>query len=364
MNGALVAAAVFGAAIIVMCECIREGFTFATDACDAINKDGHVYQNSPRLQELCERAETINPSETCLVDCDVRSLCGDPSVGLCRQQANQSPLLCQVTSDYYGSHPDNRDLPEVYRLRRGTCLSVSSDGEVIDNRALRTAAMRFPDEVATVGSSLGHASRLQGSWSMTFEDTPGTDGEHPLPLVNQDYIVEATERARRQGVAAQIPSAVLHESCVSPGGRDTSFITEPVPLQQRIDRAREHENQPPTLHVTARFTLPETTSVTIAGLEYSTQVPGQPDRFSQLSGKKLSVRTDVWLMVSLSPKTSEVTEVREVIKGSDGKTHVTRVRTGGGVKVLGEGTAFVSYTGEPPRLWVGMRDAADDETLI
>eukprot|EP00873_Tetraselmis_striata_P043837 jgi/Tetstr1/464101/TSEL_008906.t1 len=203
-----------------------EGFAFASDACDAINKEGRVYQSSPRLRELCERADSINPSRTCLVDCDVNKLCGDPSVGLCRR-ARASPLLCQVTADYYGPHPDNGDLPEVYRVRRGTCLAFAADGEAVENSALRAAMLRFPDELAIVGSDIGHASRVQSSWSVTFSNRRGDDGQMQLPLVDPQYAVEATARARARGVAASIPTAVLHESCVSPGGRDTSFRTEP-----------------------------------------------------------------------------------------------------------------------------------------
>ena len=364
-TGGPLLAALFGAAVLIMCECVKEGFAFAVDACDAINKDGHVYKSSPRLQELCERAESINPSRTCLVECDVPTLCGDPSVGLCRR-SRTSPLLCRVTADYYGSHPENGDLPEVYRVRRGTCLVVSADGEAVADRRLKAALLRFPDEVAMVGSGLAHASRLQSSWSVTFSDAVGDDGQLPLPLIGPDYAVEATKEARRRGVAARIPTAVLHESCVSPGGRDTSFKTEPVPLQQRLARARDHENQPRVLHVTARFALPDSTSVTLAGMTYAASSPGQQERFSPVSGKKLSVRTDVWIMLAVSPKANSVTEIREVLKGSDGSTHVTRVRTGDSIKPLsgGDGGPVVSYAGQPPELWLGMRDAAGDVTLF
>lgn len=361
----IVFAAALGAASMVLCECAKEGFRgFAEDACDALNKDSAVYQSSPRLQALCDRAGGINPTRTCLVDCDVRELCGDPSVGLCRQP-RASPVQCRITADYYGSHPENRDLPDVYRVRRGTCLSAAADGEAIADRRLLLAMLRFPDELAIVGSGLGHASRLQGSWSVTFSNLRGDDGQMGLPLVEPDYAVEATAEARRRGVAARIPTAVLHESCVSPGGRDTSFMTEPVPLQQRLVRARDHENQPPTLHVTARFALPDTASMSVAGIAYRAFVPGQPEQHSPVSGKKLSVRTEVWLMVAVSPKTDAVTELREVLKGSDGVTHITRVRTGAPLRSMSgaSGEAFVSYTGEPPALWVGMRDAAGDVTL-
>ncbi len=358
MRDALALALFLGAAFLVLTRCAREGFAFAVKACDSINKESEVYLSSPRLQELCERAETINPSQVCLVDCDVSKLCGNPGVGYCRKPRT-SPLLCQVTPEYYGVHPDNNDLPEVYRVLRGTCLHVSSESGVIDNRALREAVLRFPDEISVVGSSLGYTSSFKSSWSMTFTDARGHSGEHALPLIESGYIVEATKRARKLGVAARVPTALLHESSVSPGGRDTSFLTEPGPLRERLVRAKEHENQPSTLHVTARFSLPDTVSATIAGLTYSARVPGQSDTLSPVSGKKLSVRTEVWLMVALSPKTDGVLEVREVLRGSDGLTHVSRVRTGGSQR-----SGEFRYDGEPPRMWIGMRDAGLDLTLL
>lgn len=365
-TSALTVGAVLGASILLVCAFSRhrEGFGFASDVCDSINKESGVYRGAPRLQELCSSAKDINPSRTCLVDCDVDKLCGDPSVGLCRR-AKGSPLLCKVTADYYGSHPDNADLPDVYRVRRGTCIVFSADGEPVADGALERAMMRFPDEVAIVGSRLSHASRMQSNYSVTFSDNRGGDGRGALPAVEPDYAVHATAEARRQGVAARIPTAVLHESCVSPGGHDTSFKTDPAAIQQRIIRAKDHENQPPILHVTARFSLPETASATIAGVNYTALLPGQQDKVSEVSGKKLSLQTEVWIMVAVSPKTGSVTEAREVLKGSDGFTHVTRVRTGEAVEGMGWGDGdLVSYTGQPPDLWVGMRDAATDVTLF
>lgn len=359
------AAAVLVATAVLACTATgRERFTFAKSACDAIDPESEVYRSSPQLQELCARAETINPNASCLVDCDVASLCGNPSVGACRRP-RYSPLLCRVTAEYYGAGTERAELPEVYRLRRGICLSVASDGGAIQNTALRMAMLRFPDSIAVVGSDFGSESEFHDTWSVTLSDHRDQDGEVALPLRTADYTAAAAEAARGQGVAARISSAVTHESCVSPGGHDTSYRTEPMPLQMLMARLRDHENQPPLIHVTARFTMPETSRLSFGGMVYNAYTAGQSRTVSPVSGKRISVRTEVWLMVAVSPKESAVTEIREALTGSDGTLHVSRTRAAGGaaVRQLEGGTPadpLVAYAGEPPQLWLGMRDACLD----
>lgn len=365
------AAALVALAVLAACAALaalaglappREGFSFARDVCDSINKESRVYLGSPRLQALCSGADDINPERTCLVDCDIAHLCGNPSVGLCRQ-AQSAPALCEVSGDYYGHHPDNSHLPNVYRVRRGVCISMSTDGRAIRNAALRSALMRFPESLAVVGTALTDESPLTPSWSVTLADSRTDDNLVELPLASPDYASRGAEMARELGVSASVPSAVLHESCLTPSGQDTCFVTDPAALQDRLARARDHENQPGTLHVTALFTLPDTTQATVGGLAYLTALPGQPRAASPVSGKPLSARTTVWLMAEVSPKLGVLGQVREVLVGSDGTTHVTMVRPPAGLHPLGDGP-FVAYSGQHPELWLGMRDAAADLTRL
>lgn len=367
-------AALLAVGIVVLTGCLTEGpegFTLATDVCDSINTESRVYTGSPGLREICERADLINPDETCLVDCDVDSLCRNPSVGHCRKPRGPS-ALCDVTDNYYGSHPDNSGLPSVYRVRRGTCLVATAEGAFVDDANLRRALLRFPESLAIVGGALGHESRLHDSWTVTLAATPGASSEDvrlESSLASYDFVVESAERARGSGASHPVPTAVLHESCVSPGGEDTSFSTEPAPLQERLARASLHENQPPVLHVTMRFSLPDTARLQIgptgpSGLIYTPATSGQTRQVkkSPVSGARLSVRTEVWLMLEVSPKDGVVREAREVLRGSDGRLHISRR------KDLGPAAAapmsFLSYQGQPPEMWWGMRDAARDVTAL
>ena len=363
LSAALLAAGVGAAAAAALCRQKVEKFGFATDVCGSIDPDSNVYRDSADLRALCDRADLINPEEACLVDCDVGSLCRNPSVGYCRK-ARSSHRLCDVTDDYYGSHPENADLPKVYRVRRGACLAATAAGAFVDGPDLRAALMRFPASVAVVGSALGHESRFKEAWTVTLPASPGAGAaDVDLPLASHAFVQEAARRARGSGVSALVPAALLHESCASPGGNDTSFPTEPAPLARRTARAAGHRNQPPRLHVTLRFTLPSTSRVRIGGapgLVYSSFAAGQPRTSSPVSEAPLSVRTDVWLMIEVSPKDGRVTEAREVLSGSDGKVRISKAAPAAGWAFDAQDPDVVSFAGDPPELWLGMRDAARD----
>lgn len=360
-------ATILAVCVIMLTGCLKriEDFTFATDVCESINPDSDVYNNSPKLQELCNNPDIINPNETCLVDCDVDTLCRNYSVGYCRKPRG-SNVLCDVTDNYYGSHPENIDLPKIYRMRRGTCLVATVEGAFVDDTNLRKALLRFPKSIAMVDGNLRHETEFANTWTVSITSSlSSVSSDLYLPLISDDshdFVKESTDISRKYGVSYHVPTALLHESCVSPGDRDTSVTTEPTPLQDRLNRASNHENQPPVLHITAKFTLSGTTSAKFggdAGLVYQSLIPGQTGVVSPVSGVDISVRTEVWLMLEISPKDMKLLEAREVIVGSDGRMHISK---SGMDKTIDVGS-FIDYSGDAPKLWLGMRDAALDIEL-
>ena len=329
-----------------------EGFSIATKICRGLRQDSSVLAGSPLLRQLCGSADEINPDQACLVDCRVDALCGNPSVGFCRAPRYHK-ATCDVTAAYRGSEPDNDDLPRVYRVRRGACLIATAGGRVVDTPEARRVLARFPATLACVGTALEAETALPGEWAAAFRDDARDDIAFPA---GDPFASHAAGRARSLGPSARVPVMCLHESSSDPGGHDTSFPAEPQEFASRLLRARDHERQPPVMHLCARFTLPDTASARFGGELYASTMPGARESASPFTGQLLPVRAEVWLLLQIEPAAAEVTEVREVIRGSDGVTRVSRSARRRPVTL----ERFVEHAGTAPRLWHGMRDAAAD----
>lgn len=351
--------ALAAAAALVVSECLRcETFSMATELCGSFSDNSAMYASSPRLQELCKKAESINPTETCYVGCDVKTLCRNPKTLGCMGM-NSHPALCDVSYLYYSKALDG--MPKVFRVARGTCLLATESGKFVYNRTLRSALLRFPYKIAIVGDSIGHDSAFPENWSYSFPASNlATTSAVNLSLVEHAYVVESSLMARTIGASADIPTVVYHESCFRPDGGDTSLNIQAASLQSLLTRAASHANQPPVVHITVRFTMPVTSRLDIAGAVYAMDDPGSTSSTSPLTGGPISPQSSVWLSISVSPKTDKMTEAREVIVHPDGMMQLSMKRLDRKM----DARNIISYTGHPPDIWLGMRDASRDIAFI
>lgn len=338
-------------AVIFVCECAKEPFkTFSEDICSSINTESALYTKSPadlRLKVLCASPETINPDQTCTVGCDIQTLCRNPGVGFCGTVALFHKLTCDVSRTHYGEHP-HPDLPRVYRVRKGTCLSTTNDGRVVEDTNLRACLMRFPSRVSVVGASLTGDSNFLGTWTVTLDRrNPGTMS---LPLATTGF---ATACAAVVGYRA--PAMYTFESSRTPSEEDTSSPDVGPVITNRLKRAATQQNQPKLIHVTARFTCPVCVPTFGGKFAYVAPVSGTHP-VSPFSKMEISVRTKVWVCMTLSPKEGKIVEVREIMEGSDGKTRIYKSATPADFDM----TIPVSSSGDPPELWLGLRDGAAD----
>lgn len=340
-------------ALMLVCECIKEPFTFAADICSAIDKDGSIYTDgSPQLKQLCSAPESINPEQTCNVGCDMKTLCRNPGVRFCAEAIHYHPFTCDVSKVHYGGQHSQVDLPPVYRVRKGTCLVTDSRGKVANDARLRACLFRFPSEISVVAATLA-TSQLSESWTLTIGDS--VPARVSLPLKTQDY---ATACAK---YAPSVPTMFKFESGRTPGGQDTSVSKDVPSLLERLSRARSHKNQPDRLHVTFRFTLPETSRAKFGDkYEYVATVPEDRAQNSPFCKMPISARTDVWLCLSLRPRDGKVDEVREIVSGSDGKIHVYRSNA----LIDFDMSRPLSVNGTVPEIWLGLRDGAADHGLV
>lgn len=334
--------------VLYALECMREPFgTLAEDVCSAVNKDSAAYA-AHGLDVTCAKAGDINPGKICTVGCDVDTLCRNLSILYCVKAAQHDKATCDVRGEHYGSHPDSNYLPNIYRVRRGTCLTSTDVGRMVDDRHLRACLMRFPSELAVVAEELAGTSRFRAKWTVSL------DGKTPveLPLQIDEFLKLCAARTRSE--SPDVPVMAVYESSRTPSGTDTSYSIHDAMLTQKVKTVRYHKNQPDRLHVTVMFTLPTVTSANLGGLTYTAVIPGATQT-SPVSGKAICARTTVWLCMRLNPKAGKMDDVREIMMCSGGETHVHRST---------EETAFdmdnpLKITG-PHELWLGLRDGAAD----